>query len=425
MKINKKVNAGATMVKAMESGKPEEAEAAWNEAFEAIAQSIRADFDELEGVTDAQALAARGYRQLTKPEERFYEALCNAAKAGSSVEAKQAFLDITGDDADEDLMPVTIIEDVFKDLEQEHELLQVINFTYTGYATKWIRNTHEAAKAVWGKVTDAVKKEIESGLETMKLEQNKLSAFLIIPLDIIDMGYTFIDAYARACLKEAIADGLEAAIISGTGVDMPVGLDRDVHKGVSISSTDGYPKKEAVKVKSFDAVEFYGLVAKLSKTEKGKSRKVPVVVIVCNQTDYLTKVAPASTLLTQLGYVNNVFPYATKPVVSNEMDDGEAVMFVEGCYSFCVGGKRNGTIDVDDSFKFLDDARTFKIIQHGDGIADDDTAALLLDISELQALVPEVKVAGALASDADKGDGADDDKSGGSGADKGGDTPTV
>lgn len=404
MKINKKINAGAAMVKATESGNPEEAEAAWNNAFEAIAQSIREDFEDLAGVTDAQVLASRGYRQLTAAEDRFYEALSASARADNAAAAKQAFLDVIGDDVDEDLMPLTIIEDVFKDLVQEHELLQVINFTYTGYATKWLRNAHEAAKAVWGKITDSVKKEITSGLKTMKIEQNKLSAFLIIPLDIIDMGHTFMDAYARACLKEAVYDGLEAGIVSGTGIDMPVGLDRDVHDGVSFNTTTGYPRKKAIKVTSFDQQVYLGLVAKLSKTEKGKNRKVPEVIIICNQTDYLTKVAPASTILTQLGYQGNVFPYATKPVISNEMADGEALMYAPGCYSFCVGGTRNGAIDTDDSFKFLDDARTYKIIQHGDGIADDDTSALLLDISELEVLVPAVKVAGTVNTASSAGD---------------------
>lgn len=421
MKINKKINAGAAMARAIESGKPEEAEAAWNDAFEAIAQSIRDDFEDLAGVTDAQALASRGYRQLTAAENRFYEALSASARADNAAVAKQTFLDVIGSDADEDLMPVTIIEDVFKDLVQEHELLQVINFTYTGYATKWIRNAHQAAKAVWGKVTDAVIKEITSGLKTMKIEQNKLSSFLIIPLDIIDMGHTFMDAYARACLKESIYDGLEAGIVSGTGIDMPVGLDRDVHDGVSFNTTTGYPKKKAIKVTSFDAVTYLGLVAKLAKTEKGKNRKVPEVVIVCNQTDYLTKVAPASTLLTQLGYQKDVFPYATKPVISNEMADGEALMLAPGCYTFCVGGTRNGVIDTDDSFKFLDDARTYKIIQHGDGIADDDTAALLLDISELEALVPAVKVAGTVNTTSPAGDETGKGDQGG-GAEQ---TPTV
>lgn len=408
MKVNRKVNAGAAMVAAVESGDPKEAENAWNEAFEAIADSIRQDFEELDGSNDSQALASRGYRQLTAAENRFYEALATAAKADNSVAAQQAFLDIIGDDADDDIMPTTIIEDVFKDLEQEHKLLQVINFTYTGYATKWIRNKHTAAKAVWGKITDEIKKEITSDLETMKIEQNKLTAFLVIPLDIIDMGPTFMDAYARACLKEAIYDGLESAIISGNGIDAPVGLDRDVHDGVTISTSAGYPQKTAIVVDSFEAPEFLELVAKLAKTEKGKNRKVPMVYLIVNQTDYLTKVAPASTLLTQLGYQVNIFPYATEPIISNEVASGKAIMLVPNCYTFCVGGTRNGTIIADDSFKFLDDARTFKVIQHGDGIADDNTAAILLDISNLKPLMPQVNVANTVKVEGLDAGGDDD-----------------
>ena len=393
MTINDQINPAQLMTDAMASGDAGQMTEAWQATLDSIAQSVRGDFELYQMTNDSAVLAQRGYRQLTSEENRFYEALTSAARQSDHVNARQAFLDIIGDGKDEDLMPVTIIEDVSKDLEQEHELLQVISFTYTGYATKWIRNKHNAAKAVWGKITDAITKEITSDLETMSIDQNKLTAFLVIPLDIIDMGYVFVDGYARAVLKEAVYDGLEASIVTGTGVDMPVGLDRDVHSGVSVSTTDGYPQKTAIKVTSFEKKTYFDLVSRLAKTERGKNRKFGEVCLIVNQADYLSKIAPATTLLTQMGYQGNIFPFPTRPVVSNEIADGKAIMFIPNCYTFCVGGKRNGTIEMDDSFKFLDDARTYKIIQHGDGIADDNTAAILLDISELEELVPSFKVA--------------------------------
>ena len=398
MTVNSQANPAEQLAQAYQSGDAEQMTDAWQATIDSIAQRVRGDFEAYQLTHDDEVLAQRGYRQLTKAEQRFYERLTAASRAGDAASAQQAFLDVTGEDADDDLMPVTIIEDVFRDLEKEHPLLQVIKFTYTGYATKWIRNKHEYVKAVWGKITGSITKELTSDLEIMAIDQNKLSAFLVIPLDILDMGYTFIDAYARRVLMEAVADGLEAGIIHGNGIDSPVGLDRNVSANVSINATTGYPKKTAIKVDSFEMLPYLDTVAKLAKTESGKDRTFAEVVLICSMTDYLTKIRPASTVLTPTGYLGDLFPFATKVITSAEMTPGEAIMMVPDCYTFCVGGKRNGIIETDDSFKFLDDARTYKIIQHGDGIADDNTSAILLDISDLSSLIMPVRVEGEVTT---------------------------
>lgn len=43
---------------------------------------------------------------------------------------------------------------------------------------------------------------------------------------------TYLDNYVRTVLQEALACGLEAAIVSGNGHNCPIGLDRDIHDGV-------------------------------------------------------------------------------------------------------------------------------------------------------------------------------------------------
>lgn len=394
MTINKENNPAMQFAEAMESGDNAKMAEAWGASMEAIAQTIRADFEVTKQGADAAVLAQRGYRQLTTGEHTFYdkfEAVCRSSNP------KQSFIDLFSDGKDEDLMPVTIIEDVFRELEEDHQLLQVVPITYVGYSTKWLRNKHDAAKAVWGDITDEITKEITSDLDVMKIDQNRLTAFAVIPLDILDMGHTFMDRYIRACLYEALSSGLEGGIVHGRGSvkHEPVGLDRDIHEGVSISSTDGYPKKTAIAVKSFEKKPYLSLVAKLSKTEKKKNRKISEVALLVNTTDYLTKIAPATMMLGAAGYVKDVFPFPTTCIPSNEIESGEAIMFLPKCYTFVVGGSRNGTIQFDDSFEFLKDCRTFKIMQHGDGIADDDTAAILLDISGLEELIPSVKVANA------------------------------
>lgn len=396
-----KINAAASkaFAEALTAGDAPAIADAWEASMEAIADSIRADYRDFASATDKAVLAQRGYRQLTAAEDKYYETLARAVGAKNGIDAMQVFSDMIGDDADDALMPITILEDVFDNLVAERPLLQAINFQFTGYATKWIRNKHKVAKAAWGNITDAISKEITSDFDVIDIEQNKLTAFAVVPLDILDMGHTFMDRYVRACLSEAIYSGLESAIIGGIGIKgEPVGLDRDIHEGVSVSTSTGYPQKNAETVTSFGIADYCELVAKLAKTEDGKFRKFSRVGLIVNAVDNISKVIPATKLLTQLGYVGDQFPYPTEVYPSVEMPEGKAIMFLPECYTFCVGGSRNGVIEFDDSFKFLDDARTFKVIQHGDGIADDNTAAILLDISGLETLVPAVTVAGTVTT---------------------------
>ena len=331
------------IVAAMKSGDEDEIKQAWAEFHNSVAEQIKADFVELQESNDAAVLTQRGYRQLTSKETKWYQKVIDAMK---SVNPKQAFTAIIGSDNEEDLMPTTIIEDVYKNLKDEHPLLQAINFQYVGYITKWIMNDHSAQTAVWGQITDEIIKEITSSFKVMDINQNKLSAYAIVEVGMLDLGPTFLDGYIRACLSEAIMAGLELAIVAGTGVNEPVGLIKDIHEGVSYSSTTGYPNKTAETVTDFTPATYGALVAKLAVTEGGKKRKFNGVCLIVNQTDYLTKVMPATTLLNANGhYVNNLFPFPTTVYVSNAVEDGKAVMFLKDEYFMGMGGAKNGVIE--------------------------------------------------------------------------------
>lgn len=370
------------MVTAMKSGDENKIKEAWEAMHNSIADTIKADFADLQESHDAAVLAQRGYRQLTSKENKWYQKVISALK---STDPKQAFTAIIGSDKEEDLMPTTIIEDVYKNLQEDHELLKAINFNAVGYTTKWILNDHATQTAVWGDITEEIKKEITSAFEVIDVDQFKLSAFAVIELGMLDLGPAFLDGYIRQCLYEALAAGLELAIVSGTGAKQPTGLIRDIHKGVSFSTTDGYPLKTKIPVTSFAPAEYGALVAQLAKTEKGKKRKFTEVCLICNQNDYLTKVMPATTVLNANGvYVNDLFPVPTKVFVSNALEDGQAVLFLKDEYFMGIGGSKNGVIEYSDEYKFVEDQRVFKIKQYGTGRAFDNTSALFLDISGLE-----------------------------------------
>lgn len=369
------------IVAAMKSGDETAIKSAWESFHNSIAAKVKEDFEELQNTHDAAVLAQRGYRQLTSGEKKWYEKVIAALK---SADPKQAFISVIGGDDEENLMPTTIIEDVYRNLKEEYPLLKAINFQHVGYITKWILNDHSAQNAVWGTITAEITKEITSSFKVVDINQNKLSAYAVIEVGMLDLGPVFLDGYIRAVLAEAIMSGLELAIVSGTGVNEPIGLIRDIHEGVSYSSTTGYPLKTAETVKDFTPATYGALVAKMAETEGGKKRKFAKVALVCNMTDYLTKVMPATTVLNANGtYVNNLFPFPTDVYVSNALEDGKAVMFLPDEYFLGMGGSKNGVIEYSDEYKFLEDQRVFKIKQYGAGRAFDNTSAIYLNIANL------------------------------------------
>lgn len=380
---------GNEIIEAMKSGDEAQIKQAWN-AFQAqVAEKVKKDFAEMQESNDAAVLAQRGYRQLTSAETKWYQKLI---KAGKSSNPKQAFVDLLGSDNKEDIMPSTIIEDVYKNLEEEFPLLKAINFQYVGYLTKWILNDHATQTAVWGTVTAEIVKEITSAFKVVNVEQSKLSAYAIIEHGMLDLGPTFLDGYLRKVLMMALMGGLEIAIVAGTGVDQPIGLIKNISKGASFNGVTGYDDKATIAVTDFTPKSYGALVARMAKTEDGKTRKIAKVGLIVNQTDYLTKVMPATTVLNSNGtYVNDLFPFPTTVYVSNVVNDGKAVMFIENEYNLLAGGKKNGVIEFSDEYKFLEDQRVFKVKQYAAGRAFDNTSAIYLDISNLDPAYLTVK----------------------------------
>ncbi len=367
--------AAEAMKAAFKSGDEAQLNQAWEGFHQSVCDTVRQDFEQSRG--DSKVLAERGYRMLTNEENTFYQKWIEGAK---SVNPKQALTDLINIDGG---MPQTIIEDVYRNLVNEHPLLEAISFVNVSYMTKWIMNDHTVQTAQWGAINSKITTELETSFKVLEMAQNKLTCFMILPKDMLELGPVFLDAYVRTVLKDAIAVGLENAIVAGDGKDKPIGLNRNISKSASVQ--DGkYPKKTAIKVKNFLPVEYGKLVAKLCKTEKGTYRTIEDLSIVCNPVDYYQKVMPATTVLNAAGtYTGNIFPVPTKVYQSAELDEGEAILCLPKEYFAGLGSAKEGTITYDDSVQFLDDNRVYMAKLYANGKAYDDTVAILLDISEL------------------------------------------
>lgn len=403
-------NAVAVLQAAMNAENPtqESIQGAFEQFGQAIAATVQADFEAANG--DRTILAQRGFRQLTSEETKYYQGIIEAGRQQNPVQAYNGLMS-------DKVMPQTIIEDVYRDLVQDHPLLGRINFQSVAYLTRWILNDHSVQTAVWGEINSAITQEITSAFRVVEITQCKLSAYAVIEKDMLDLGPQFLDNYIRTFLKEALAVGLENAIVSGNGHNAPIGLDRDIHQGVSVNSSTGYPQKSAVQLTSFMPKEYGTILQGLAETEiwytqdstgnvvaksstvansdgsaksgytkhGGHLRTFDEVTLICNQKDYLGKVMPATTVLNAVGtFTTNIFPFPTEVIRCNAIETGKAILCLPEEYFFGLGSSKEGTLEFSDDFQFLTDKRTFKVKMHGMGKAWDNTVAILLDISELQ-----------------------------------------
>lgn len=397
IKVAKEKESVTALMNAFKSGKEKEIKQAWSDFHDSIAESVKEEFEGLQDTVDSNILAQRGIRQLTSAEKKFYEKLIDSAKSSNPKQALNDLLTVDGG------MPETIIEDVYKDLVENHPLLSKVQFQNVKYLTKWLLSDGKIDTAVWGEINAEITKQIQSSFKSIDIVQGKLSAYVLIAKDMLELGPNFLDNYIRTILRESIALGLEYGIVKGKGKKgEPVGLVRDIHKGVSVNEETGYPEKTAVTVTKFTPLEYGKLVAKLVKTESGKTRTFDKVQLLVNPVDYLTKIMPATTVLNTNGsYVNDLFPFPTEVIKTSALSENEAVLCLLPEYFLGIGESKEGVIEYSDDFKFLEDVRTYKTKMFAHGRATDDTVAIKLDITNIDPAYITVQVAGDITTTVD------------------------
>jgi Phage capsid family. len=378
--------------KVKEALKSEDAEAlakVFADFANGIQESIISEARSIAQGADTTVLASRGVRQLTSEETKYYQAVIEAMRTSSP---QQALSDLNV------VMPITTVDAVFDDLVVNHPLLSVINFTNTSGLIEFIVNTNSKQLSAWGTLTSAIVKELTSGFKKINMTLQKLSAFIPVAKSMLDLGPAWMDKYIRTILAEALYFGVEEGIIDGTGKEMPIGMNRQVGEGVTV--TDGvYPLKTAVPVTSLDPVTYGTLIGGMAIDAKGNKRVVTEVIMIVGPTDYLTKVMPSTTIRAADGtYVNNVFPFPTRVIQSTEVPTGKAIFGLAKRYFMGIGTALSGKIEYSDEYKFLEDERVYLVKMYGHGEPLDNTAFVYADISGLEPAVQEVTVKGTVAT---------------------------
>lgn len=356
---------------------------AMNSFQDFMTESIMAEAKGVLGSVDNAVLSNRGVRQLTSAENKFYKDFI--ANAKNQVQEGSVITGIN------DVLPETVIESVFEDLRANHPLLDVINFVNTSAITKMVVNKQGEQQATWDALNEPITKQLTGAIEIMTMTLCKLTAYMYVTMDMLDLGPAWIDRYVRETMSEALATALEVGIVDGDGVDKPIGFTRNF-KGAFEQET-GYARKQALTIPDFGKETYGLLLSKLSVDgNSGRTRAVSEVILVCNPADYFSKVMPVTTMLTPNGtYINNVFPFPTRVIQSVGVPSGMAVIGLAKKYFMGLGNAKGGKLEHSDEHKFIEDLRTYKIKLYGNGKPLDMNAFLLLDISGVQEVFTKVE----------------------------------
>lgn len=332
--------------------------------------------------SDTAALAARGRRPLTTAENAYYNAVIGALK---SSDPKNAFTNL------EITMPPTIVDGVMEQMQKDHPLLNMVSFMNTTALTTVILNAQPGQTAKWGTLGSKIQEELSGAFKKFDVSLLKLSAFMVVSQDYLELGPVWLDQYIRVTLSNSIAAALENAIVDGTGNGEPIGMTRDVSTSANVIG-GVQPRMDAVTLSDLSPESLGKLVSKLTRdpNDATKSRAVGELVFIVNPFAYWEKIFPATSYRRPDGtWIKDVLPIPATIVQSGALDKNHAVLGIPKNYFAGLGvlGK-NGVISYSDEVRFWDDERAYKARMQGNGRPMDEYSFLYIDITSLKVTIP-------------------------------------
>ncbi|MBG9586910.1 phage major capsid protein [Cytobacillus firmus] len=316
---------------------------------------------------DAQVLASRGIRVLTSEEKKFYNAAIEA----------QSFDEV------HKLMPPTVFQRVFEDLEKEHPLLSLINMQTTGAVTQWVLRRPGASAAFWGDVTAAIQEMVDEGFYTVEMGMFKLSGFLVVSKAMFELGPDWLDKYVRTFMAEVVAEELENVVVNGTGNKQPIGMTRDL-EGAVVGGE--YPLKTPVTLNDFTPATIGTEI--LAPTTKNGTRRYTGVTLIVNPLDYAAKFFALGAKQKDDGtwtYDNFSVPGLTmvqSPAVPlNRMIAGKPK-------DYFMGVATNQKLESTDVLRMIEDQRLYLIRQLANGKPLDADSFTVFDITAIGSTTP-------------------------------------
>lgn len=294
------------------------------EVFDTFEKQVKAEYEELKNETDNVVLMNRGIHVLTAAETKFYNEVAKTGGLETGV-----------------IWPETILERVFQDLQEDRPLLKIINFMPSTTKTKIIRSRRKG-KAVFGQLHKDIEGQLDAEFDAVEFTQLALTAFFVVSNDTLELGPRWVDRFVRLCLKEAIADAWEEALITGDGDDKPIGLLRNPDEV-------GFPQKDstgtltfkdsATMVKEMASVlktlsEYTHKIGKNDKTGVKKQRKVAnKIYLIVNPKNYYDIVARTTTQNANGVFVTNIPFIAQERIIESvHVPENKLIAFLEREY---------------------------------------------------------------------------------------------
>ncbi|UOE96070.1 phage major capsid protein [Alkalihalobacillus sp. LMS39] len=311
---------------------------------------------------DAQVLASRGVRVLTTEEKKFYNAAIEAESFDEVIK----------------LMPPTVFERVFEDLEKEHPLLSLVNFQQTGATTAWVLRKPGEPVAFWGDVTAAIQEMLDEGFRTIEQGMFKLSGFLVVSKAMFELGPTWLDRYVRTFMSEVVADELENVIVKGDGDKKPIGMMKDLEADIVGGK---YQDKQAIPLPDFTPATIGKEI--LAPTTKNGTRRYTGVTLIINPLDYAMRLFAIGAKQRDDGtwtYNNFAVPGLTivqSPAVPlGKMISGKPK-------DYFMGVATTQKLETTDVLRMIEDQRLYLIRQLANGRPLDADSFRVFDISQI------------------------------------------
>ena len=324
--------------------------------------------------SDAAYAKSLNLRVLSKEEKDFYEKF---------KDIKQA---ITADQID--ILPTSIVDVTMENVKKESGILSDVNFAPAD-VKKWI-SAEKSGTYAWGALTAAITGELSAEIESLDIEVNKLSVYLVIPKAISDLALPFVDRYFTAILQEALNDGLEYGYLQGKGKNEPIGI----YKQIESVNEDQTHKDKTVNTTLTNFTP-KGLAAAKKYLSKNGLRTFDRLVLYCNPNDEADYVAPA--IYDSEGRLISSYKNLTVKTSANN-PQGKAALVIPNKYTM---GLSNFGIKEYDQTKALDDADLVIGKGYANGRAVDDNVAFIFDVTKLEEYVQPVKVVGTVTTTVD------------------------
>ncbi|MDE6141649.1 MAG: phage major capsid protein [Bacilli bacterium] len=354
--------------------------ASTEEKTDAIVQAIEDIYEEkyaketkkieemaLKAEADADYKERLGLRKLDQETKDFYEKF---------KEPKQAITSgiLT-------TIPTNIISLVQTNLERLGKVMSHVNIAPAG-VSEWF-TAQTTGSFAWKEIDAAFdkSKDLKSTFSKITADIGKLYVLIIIPKSIAKLSYEFIDKYFIDMLTIQADAGENYAFFEGDGVNMPIGIYKQIDK---VESDGKHLDKEVhTDVLGFSPKQLAPMKNVLSKNG---DRDINGIVLFCNTADRANYVDPA--MLDDIG--NNISSDKSIVVVDSPQNPkGKAAFYLDKSYTMAMDSMEFNNYD---QTLALEDANLLIADCHANGRAIDDDCAYVFDVTKLKEYIRRVEV---------------------------------